>query len=233
MVGYSLEQVPHIVRTNVVQTSKLGDGITASGKLLSKLFDLLVCKKSATNLLALQLVVAAFLLAIRHVVIVGASKQVIRIATRWVIALVQNVQAVWDWAVVQFVGKAMGADLVSFAINLARQDAISIAVVVPSPKPTLGIFALVYMLPKAFFECLPWPNVVVMTNDKSPWLTLDVAAWRVRVFGDWCGLTASTFAKLWGDLLCVHKGNFITNYTCRTWQMVDSFRVPAQIVLLR
>lgn len=67
----------------------------------------------------------------------------------------------------------------------------------------------------------------------AKWFALDPSLNGVCAAGQVRGLPASAFTEFWGNLLCVHKGNYTANYTSGAWQKVDSFLVPTRLVLSR
>ena len=107
------------------------------------------------------------------------------------------------------IANAMRSHIVPTAFNLFPDNAVSIAVVISRPRPTVIGAALIDFLPKALFDRRSRPDVIVMPNDESKRLTLDVASLGFVTLGNWRGLAASTFAEFcWSlarGILGVHK----------------------------
>lgn len=84
---------------------------------------------------------------IARIVLLCTKKQVCRITTRWVVACVADMLAGWNWAVMQFVAKAMGID----ANALDGKNSVTGLAQLLFPYPTAIWRILVYGLPKAFY----------------------------------------------------------------------------------
>lgn len=86
----------------------------------------------------------------RHVFVVvglGAKKQMVRIGTRRVVALVQDLKALWDWAVVKLPGKSMSRDNLPLR-DIRVESAVSVVVGLSSPQP--ATVSLSNFLPESF-----------------------------------------------------------------------------------
>jgi hypothetical protein len=189
-----------------MQSSKLGNSIATSRELSSELSDLIVREPRPANLLAMQLVVTPLLLAVLHIIQMCTQEQVIGVATRWIIALVQNVQAVWDGAIGKLVTNAMRADIVPSVLALDPYHTISKAVVVPRPFPTFIRAALIDVAPQLFRERAFRPDIVVMADDESARFALDVAVLRIGLPGDLGLAAAAAMAEAVGYFVEVKLG---------------------------
>lgn len=174
---------------------------------------------------AMALTVAILGNHIINVVLASTKKQMIRVDARRIVATVQHPQVISDWAIVQRIGVTMRRHLGLINNDLAVVTSASSGCPYPAGSLEQGVnrAVLIDLSPKALFDrCAPGRSTC-MAFDKTFGLSLDPSIRRVGTIRDWCGLTASTFTEFWGDLLCIHKRNSNTNYTSRTWQIIDSF----------
>lgn len=91
---------------------------------------------------------------IRHIDVLSISKEVIRIATRWIVTTVTRVGAEWEWPMCQFVGEPMGGDSATRVIRATSNAKQSIAAgqTVGSPLPTLIGIALANVIPETLSD---------------------------------------------------------------------------------
>lgn len=167
---------------------------------LADLAHLLFCQFRCSPTSIISIVAATLGIHIARVVALCPSKEMVGIAAKAVVTLVQGVHSLGKSAIVKFVAKAMGID--NFVVNV--QNAIAVASRA-CPFPAIGECTWRDMLPKTLFRREAF-GLGVMSSKKS-------VSYR---------LTASTFAKFWGVLLGIHRCNFSTFYTYLHWQMADN-----------
>lgn len=138
--------------------------------------DLFVSKSRMAVMLTLDIIAgwrdcAAFILGIIHIVLSRTSKKVLGIGARWTVAFMENVGSVWNWAVVEFIRKAMRFDVVTSYADLS----VPVLIVASGPVPTFIGAALNNFCPKAIRGRAQGANFVVMADDKPDGLAFDVS----------------------------------------------------------
>lgn len=88
---------------------------------------------------------ASFSSAILHVYFLITQKQVVRIYTQWVIALMEYAKTVRNWAVVDYPAKSVGID---HRLFLGRD--LPVAFVVPTRRPIPAGVRLLDLAPESF-----------------------------------------------------------------------------------
>ena len=123
--------------------------------------------------------------------IVGISpqKEMLGIRARWVVALMQNLQAIWNRAKVNFPRKAMGAH----SPFVYAKQAIAKFVFSAFPIPALTVVTNDNHVPKAF--CGRVLRLVLMAFHESKRLVLCPSLDRIAIWSKRSSLSAAAYAK--------------------------------------
>lgn len=153
--------------------------------------DLFSGKYCTTNSFALWL--SLLCASIRHVVDVSTEKQMDGIAARWIIAFVQNLKAIGNWAICINVRNAMGS---AFAKKGAITNvSVPIPTLWPIPLPALVGAALINVRPKTIFpRVFAWQ----MSSNITLWLSSCRTSLRVTLRSNGCGLTTTAHTQARG-----------------------------------
>jgi hypothetical protein len=136
---------------------------------------------------------------ILHVVHLGSKKQMRRVDAARIIAPMADVQIINDWSVVQFVAKAVRANIMPTAFRGHRECTVAMLRSASRPQPALIWAAFVYLLPKAFFY---WANVLgSMPGGKAHWLTPHHVLGGAALFCNACLLSTTALAITVGNIL--------------------------------
>jgi hypothetical protein len=134
------------------------------------------------RLLVFTFGLSVFLYHILDVIKIRSKKMVSSVTAKSIIALVQNVQAIWNRAVSQFPCNAVS----KFCSSVDGKLTVSVASRSGFPGPTIIWTAFVYSFPEAFFYRL---GLSVVSANESFLMT------RTRSPFDW--LPTTTLAKFW------------------------------------
>lgn len=139
---------------------------------------------------------------IGHIVILRTNREVRRIATRGIVALMQNIQSVRDRPVREFVSNSV-REGVSFLHGLVKMT-ISVREAPSIPFPTLILSTDVNLIP----EPLTVLDARSVTRNETKRFPGSHTAVLIRSFCNWCPLSASTMAVSVRGITCVHVRSF-------------------------
>lgn len=196
LIVHSLEYPAHRFVVDTMQSSKGHHAYVGLGKFLAPLSRLLIavlacCAVAAGAVMDWWLMAATFGEHISGVVFGRAQKQVIGVRAWWIITLMQTVKTVGNWAVMQFVGKAVCGNQLPINAKLP----ITVLRRTADPAPTFLRAVLVYLFPKAIFDGTLFSKPNMMPWKKANGLTSHIAFVLAACDGNWGGLTASTHAQ--------------------------------------
>lgn len=168
---------------------------------LANFYDLIFGQFRASTLFAFGAVVAALsalIYHVGHIVLMRAKREVRRIHASGIVADVQDASAMKavtfrDWAIVQFIAKAMRGYLLVSNSKLP----VSMNVTARAPFPTF-IWAVLNNLCPEPFDVRGNGGLWMMARQKWNGLALDVTARCLCPGGYLGGLTATALAQLWG-----------------------------------
>lgn len=168
------------------------------GKLFTKCPDLGIGVLGATVDFAFGLIgwrhdSATSSYGIRGVLLGIARVEVIGIDARWSVALMKTIEAIRDRAFMEFVGESMRLNSASVDANLP----VSMLILATRPVPAIIRAAPVNLGPEAIFGGFEWSNLVVVTDDKSDGLSLDVSKPCVIPGRNWGWLTTAAFTEFY------------------------------------
>lgn len=138
------------------------------------------------------------------IVSVRTKEQMIRIDARRVVAPMQHPQALWNWAIMQFVAVSMRS--VHVAIDTELPIALGLAIF---PFPALIGAASVNVTPETF----NWATIV--RNTKSIVMAFDEACLSARLLLNGDRLSATAFAKFWELVargMILHVDTFLSRF---------------------
>jgi hypothetical protein len=186
----------YISHADTADTIFPGEGCHADSafvKALSRFNHLFVCEFSVRMVRAMHLPILSNF--IRYVIVICSQKQVTRIATGRVIALVQHPKSFWYWAMRQLPGDPMGRDNMMVNLDLPVALAASISL----PFPTIIRAENLHLRPEMLRKRRGTTETRVMPVNKPKWFTFHMTA---PVFVSCCNgglFAATTVAKaVWG-----------------------------------
>jgi hypothetical protein len=218
----------YISHADTADTIFPGEGCHADSafvKALSRFNHLFVCEFSVRMVRAMHLPILSNF--IRYVIVICSQKQVTRIATGRVIALVQHPKSFWYWAMRQLPGDSMGRDNMMVNLDLP----VALAASVSLPFPTIISAENLHLRPEMLRKGRGTTKTRVMAVNEPKWFALHMTA---PVFVSCCngGLFATsamaiTIRGVVRGIMGLHKK---LPFLC---QAQDVCRVAGQLLLVR
>lgn len=200
-VIFAFKDGHHCVSRNAMQPCECGHSQAGYWELFTPGADLFICEMCRWMVFAVfagsaRRGAATFSIGIQKIVRVASKPKMGGIDATWIIsiwAIVANQHAVWNRAMMQFIGYARRFEVIGVASCIRLQCAIFMRISAASPEPTLIWSALLYFLPETFCQWAYRSQSDVMTGDKTNGLTFDMAQFGVALRGDGCRLTTAAF----------------------------------------
>lgn len=140
--------------------------------------------------LALYPGAAAFGHFVLHIVEWRASKQVVWVNARGIVASMASKLAVFQWAMMEFATKTMSriGNVIKVELTVSSTADRS------RPQPTFMLLPANDLSPEYFLRCVSVMATVV-PGYKAHWLSFDMPISLASLFGYWSGIAASTFTE--------------------------------------
>lgn len=158
---YSLGNIAHIISSNNVlhiSLRQFGKGASFSSRYQVRPDPTPMCIAPGDTLRLSKrpISIAAFGKHIFVVISLVAKEQVFRAYTRGVITMMQYMQGVWDWTIVDFPRDSMGKQQSLGAIrSTASDEAIALWPMIARPHPTLAQFRAMFRNGPIFVDLIP------------------------------------------------------------------------------
>ena len=151
-------------------------------------------------------------IAVVHIVLMRAEKKMIWIHARSVIALMEYLYVVWNWAKVNLPRYALsvGCDPIN------DQAAVPICCKASCPVPALIGATNVYLFPEFFFDGFFGLGFAPMSSNKSNWLASNLTAVGTCYFCKRGWLSTTAIAEFWCELtrgIIVHVESFLSRFS--------------------
>lgn len=144
-----MDDSPHLYFANTMLGTEILLRNPACRVSASDYLYLLVCQHRAAVAFSIAFPTATLAITVCVILNLRAQKQMLRIDARRIIAVMQNVRAIWDRAVMQLPRDPVRAQRINFsALRAAGKNSITVLITASRPNPTPCWRAPVNLLPK-------------------------------------------------------------------------------------
>ncbi len=208
---FAFQNANHCSSGDSVQLGKSSHCHAGYRKLGAPSHDLLLCKESGRVFFA-GLAVARgwpsslFFVAVQYIVSVASQPEVSRVNTEpvgdvswWVVcvARVADQRPIWDCSIMQRIGDTRRFFWMRIRACADLQLAVSVSILCAGPRPAIIWAALVNLFPEAISDGTQGSDLIVVTDDKSNRLPLDVTKLGVVSLCNRGRLTTAAFTEFY------------------------------------